>query len=200
MLNIPDAAKVNKFIPKKTFYEKANINTKTKEEFTNLLERITWLYKLSEDTIGISKTDDIEEIQIFELKVREKEIPKLVINTITKNIPYPILFVIKYEEEIMFSIKVELQHYTKWNEDINFNFNNINLKLVYENLVKSILRLGESTKNYKTSVDKHYKKEELLKEINLLETKIKKEKQFNRKVELNKNLNKLEKELEDLNV
>lgn len=199
MLNIPDAAKVKKFIPKKTFYEKANINTKTKEEFTNLLERITWLYKLSEDTMGISKTDDVEEIQIFELKVREKEIPKLVINTITKNIPYPILFVIKYEEEIMFSIKVELQHYTQWNEDISFNFNNINLKLIYENLVKSILRLGESTENYKTSVDKHYKKEELLKEINLLETKIKKEKQFNRKVELNKNLNKLEKELEELN-
>ena len=32
-----------------------------KDEFVNLVDRITWLYKLSPDTIGIPKTDNIEE-------------------------------------------------------------------------------------------------------------------------------------------
>jgi hypothetical protein len=63
MFELPKSCYVNKFIPKKVFYEKVGVSSNVKEEFINLVDRITWLYKLSEDTLGITKTDEIEEIQ-----------------------------------------------------------------------------------------------------------------------------------------
>lgn len=73
MLELSKDCYVNKFLPKKIFYEKVGVSSGDKDEFVNLVDRITWLYKLSPDTIGIPKTDSIEEIQIFQIDVREKE-------------------------------------------------------------------------------------------------------------------------------
>ena len=42
--------------------------------------------KLSEDTLGLTKTEEIEEIQIFQIDVKEKKIPLNVIKTIRKKI------------------------------------------------------------------------------------------------------------------
>ena len=105
MIELPKACVVDKFIPKKTFYEKVNISNSIKEEFTEKLSKIYWRYKISEDTINISKTEDVEEIEIFELELKEKYNCKNIIRIITKNIPYPILFYIKYESNFQYAIK-----------------------------------------------------------------------------------------------
>ena len=88
MIELPLSCVVDKYIPKKTFYEKVNISNSTKEEFAEKLSKIYWKYKLSEDTINISKTDEIEEIEIFELELKERYNAKNLIKIITKNMLY----------------------------------------------------------------------------------------------------------------
>ena len=66
-LKLPGNAYVNKFIAKSKFYERVSISSKLQNEFTKKIQKITWKYKLAEDTIGISKTDKVTEIQIFEI-------------------------------------------------------------------------------------------------------------------------------------
>ena len=73
---LPRAAFVNKFIPKNKFYEKAVLSTKLQKEFVDIIQKITWKYKLAESTIGITKTDKVIEIQIFEIELKEQVIPK----------------------------------------------------------------------------------------------------------------------------
>ena len=102
MFELPKACYVNKFLPKKIFYEKVGVSSGVKDEFVNLIDRITWLYKLSPDTIGITKTESIEEIQIFQIDVKEKRIPLSVIKTITKGVQYKILFVIKFNDDFCY--------------------------------------------------------------------------------------------------
>lgn len=68
---LPKTAYLNKFIAKSKFYEKANINYKLQKEFVEKIQRITWLYKLSEETIGITKTKNVTEIQIFEIALKQ---------------------------------------------------------------------------------------------------------------------------------
>ena len=97
MIELPRACVVDKFIPKKTFYEKVSLSNSIREEFTDKLSKIYWRYKISEDTINVSRTEDIEEIEVFELELKEKYNCKEIIRIVTKNIPYPILFYIKYE-------------------------------------------------------------------------------------------------------
>ena len=82
MIDFPERCKVNKFILKKTFYEKIGLSTAVKDDFVNYIEKIIWLYKLSEETIGITKTEKIEEIQVFELTLKSKIIPKNIIRII----------------------------------------------------------------------------------------------------------------------
>ena len=191
MLDIPKKCYVNKFLPKKLFYEKIAISPSVKEEFTNQVDRITWLYKISPDTIGISKTDNVEEIEVFQLDLKEKMIPKNVIKVITKGIPYKILFVIKFNDDFCYSVKVDDIFTTEWNDNINFVFNAINLEIVYENIVKSILKEESNNKKIDEIIDNRAYKADLEKRINQLKQKIKNEKQFNKKVELNKQLNEL---------
>lgn len=124
MIELPRACVVDKFIPKKTFYEKVNISNSIREEFTDKLSKIYWRYKISEDTINVSKTEDIEEIEIFELELKEKYNCKNVIRVITKNIPYPILFYIRYENDFQYAIKYNEEiYFSEWNNELTFSFN-----------------------------------------------------------------------------
>ena len=199
MFDLPKKCFVNKFIPKKVFYEKVGVSSKVKDEFVNVVDRITWLYKLSEDIIGITKTEEIEEIQIFQIDVKEKRIPLSVIKTITKGVQYKILFIIKFQNEYCYAIKVEDIYNSEWNDNIDFDFNAINLKILYENIVKKIIKEDTNEKSFSKIIEDNTYKLELEKKINKLQQKIKSEKQFNRKVELNRELNLLIKEMEELN-
>ena len=198
MFELPKECYVNKFIPKKVFYEKVGVSSGVKDEFVNLVDRITWLYKLSPDTIGISKTENIEEIQIFQIDVKEKKIPLSVIKTITKGVKYKILFLIKYNEDFCYSIKVDDIFTTEWNDTISFDFNAINLEILFENIVKVIIKEENNTKKFDEIIDNRNIKSNFEKRINQLKQRIKNEKQFNRKVEMNKELNKIQKELEEI--
>lgn len=197
MFELPKNCYVNKFLPKKIFYEKVGVSSGVKDEFVNLVDRITWLYKLSPDTIGIPKTESIEEIQIFQIDVREKRIPLSVIKTITKGVQYKILFFIKYNDDYCYSTKVDDIYTSEWNDNIDFKFNAINLEIVYEGIVKSIINEEDNNKKFEIIIEEKNNKNYIEKRINQLKQKIKNEKQFNKKVELNKELNKLNKEMED---
>lgn len=197
MFELPKNCYVNKFLPKKIFYEKVGVSSGVKDEFVNLVDRITWLYKLSPDTVGIPKTEKIEEIQIFQIDVKEKQVPLSVIKTITKGVQYKILFLIKYNNEICYSTKVDDIYTTEWNDNVIFDFNAINLEIVFENIVKQIIKEESNDKKFDEIIELKNNRDNLEKRINQLRQKIKVEKQFNRKVELNKELNILLKELED---
>ena len=199
MLELPKNCEVDSFIPKKTFYERVNISTTLKQEFINKLEKIIWKYKISQDNLNIAKTDEVEEIEIFELVLKEKCDVKNIIKVITKEIPYPILFKINYKNEYMYAIKYESDIIqTEWNENIEISINGLDLNAVYENLVKQIAGIDNNSIDVKKELEKIKEIELLEKEINKLKSNIEKEKQFNRKVELNKKVRKLEKEMEAL--
>lgn len=199
MIDFPERCKVNKFIPKKTFYEKIGVSTAVKDEFVNYIEKIIWLYKLSEETIGITKTEKTEEIQVFELTLKSRIIPKNIIRIITKSIPYKILFVLKLENEFCYAIRVvEDIYFTEWNEEITMNLVGLNLDDIYKGIVKSIIKEQDNDEEFEDIINKKNKVDELYKKIEQLNNKINNEKQFNKKVELNLELQKLNKEMEEL--
>lgn len=200
MLSIPNSCKVNKILPKKTFYNKVGINSNIKDVFINQIDKITWLHKISFETIGMPKTKEVEEIEIFQIDIKEKIIPSSIIKSITKNISYPILFVIKYGDNYCYAIRVEDNIYnTNWNEEISIDYNAISLEVLYQNIVKSIIKEQASYKDFNTLITNKSKQLELEKRLNMLENKLKQEKQFNRKVELNQEIRKIKEEYNAIN-
>ena len=192
---LPKEAFVNKFIAKNKFYEKANLSSKLQKEFVDKIQKITWKYKLSESTIGIARTESVTEIQVFEIELKEQVIPKNVLNVIDKNIPYQILYCFVYMDNVAYGItlkentRVDNYYFSDWNEDITFDFTGINLEKVYQKLVKAFIRDEARCKgSFNEIIDVDNKIKTLEAEIAALENRINKEKQFNRKVEINKAL------------
>ena len=201
MFNLPKECNVNKFIPKKTFYEKVNISKVIQQEFIDKVEKIIWKYKISEENINVSKTENVEEIEIFELVLKEKYEGKNIIKVITKEISYPILFFIKFNEEFQYAIKYKDNiYFSEWNNNIKFNFVDFNLEKVYENMVKAITNIEDNIENIQGELDKQQEIIKIQNEINKLENQIKKEQQFNKKVEINKRILELKEKMEILNV
>lgn len=192
-LHLPQQAFVNKFVAKNKFYERANISSRLQQEFVDKIQRITWKYKLAEETIGISKTEKVTEIQIFELELKEQVIPERVLKVIDRAIPYQILYKFQYKDFFAWGItlkegnKAENYYFSEWDEPVLFDFTGINLEKVYQKLVKAFIDAGSETKkDFKELVASEASKKQLQNEIATLDKKIKQEKQFNRKVDLNK--------------
>ena len=199
MIELPRACVVDKFVPKKTFYEKVNIPNSIREEFIDKLSKIYWKYKIAEDTINISKTENVEEIEIFELELKEKYNCKNIIRIITKNIPYPILFYIKYESNFQYAIKYNDEiFFSEWNDNISFTFSGLNIEVIYDNIVKSIVKIDNSVIDVNAELQKQNILQNLEKEISKLENKIRSEKQFNIRVQYNEQITEIKKKIEEL--
>jgi hypothetical protein len=200
-LNLPNSAFVNRFLSKQTFIKKISNG---KAIFSDI-EKITWAYKLSTSTINIDKTKQVEEIHIFNMILKSKDIPIKALKEINKLIPYPILFVFEYNEEFCYGISLldeKKYYFSKWNEEKEFNFVDTNLEKVYQNIVKQFLsNIEPDTRKdigFKETIEIDKKIAEISKSIEVLKGKIAKEKQFNKKTELNKDLKRLKKELNNL--
>ena len=194
MLNLPASTQVNRIIPKNRFLQEAN--SKIKKEFGQI-EKIIWQNNLSPKIINIEADEKIEEIQIFSIHLKEKLIPKNALSHIQKLIPYPILFILRYEDAFAYAIIYEKKLYLKgWSEIIDIDFNSPNTQALMQNIVKSFLTI--QTNDFAKSLKLQKQIEALEKEIKYLKSQIKKEKQFKYKVELNKRLLESKRELERL--
>ena len=205
---LPDNTIVNKFIAKSRFYERVSLSSKLQNEFINKIQKITWKHKLAENTIGINKTDNVTEIQIFEIVLKEQVIPGNILKVIDKSIPYQILYQFIYNGNIAYGITLKgktesssqnYYYFSDWNEDIDFDFTGINLEKVYQKLIKAFIPDDVKEQgDFDAIVGADSRIKSLKKEILTLERKIKKEKQFNRKVELNKFLLERQKQLKSI--
>ena len=81
----------------------------------------------------------------------------------------------------------ENYYFTEWNEKKIFDFTGIDLEKVYQKIVKTFISGEVQTKSsFNEIIDTDNKIKALENEIDALGSRILKEKQFNRKVELNK--------------
>ncbi len=193
-LNLPQSAYFNKFIPKSKFYEKAGINSKLQAEFVDKIQRITWKYKLAESTINIAKSPKVEEIQIFELELKVKYQPLQILKAIDKAIPYPILYILSYKESYAFAIAYDDEYiknryyFSDWDQEINFDFTGLDLEKVYQKLVRALLAYDKPQEEVQQAINYDYQINMIENRIDKLTLKMRREKQFNKKVDINREL------------
>ena len=216
MFGFPVSTEFNKRIPKQKFYENIEVSPAVKRIFVEQIHIIYWRNKLAAATLNLAAGDAVTEIEIFEVKLNTPQLDEAVLRQIDKAIPYHILFVLTYEGKAQAWIgykeassggnafKVNRYYHTDWmpENELQFMLGGLNMDAVYENLVRQIagdrLRtsIGESLKE---SVGRDEERRRLEKQIAALENKLNKEKQLNRKMELNAELKRLKKELAEIN-
>ncbi|HAT7753326.1 TPA: DUF4391 domain-containing protein [Legionella pneumophila] len=215
LLNFPDKAAVNRQITKKKLFEWIQANTAIKNLFTTQVERMIWAYKLSPETINLSSKDGIEEIQIFEIFLKGRELNNELLKTIDKIIPSPILFVIYDEEYIQYRAaykRISDADSTKWIIGDYFESSwmvkrykksdlpqALDLKTLYHSLLQELIPLAKrQDESIEQLLTRYQVLNQLERKLDQLQKKLQQEKQFKYKVEINAQLRDTQKQIKQL--
>lgn len=214
MFGLPKSTYFGKLVPKNKFYDKLTIDKKTERSFIDRIQTIRWVHKLSADTLNVEKGSSVKEVEVFLIKLKTSELDLNVLRQIDNQLHYHLIFILEYEdkyqlwtsykeESVNMAFKVGKYYHTDWvtEETFSLRIDGLNIDMVYENLVRQIAGdalLKENNESLKETVERRSAQEKLEKEITKLRAKVRKEKQFNRQVELNKQLKTLVKKLEEI--
>ncbi len=217
MLGFPKSTEFNKRVPKQKFYEQIEITPALKRNFIDKIRTIYWRNKLAATTLNAAAGERVTEIEVFEVRLSELSLDEAVLKQIDKEIPYHILFLLEYDgkyqawigykeaaESGKNAFKVSRYYHTDWmgEEALPLKIEGLNIDNIYDNFVRQIAGdalQADKSESLKESVEKETLRLNLQKQIASLETKIRKEKQLNRQMEMNTELKKLRKELEAVN-
>ena len=216
MLGLPKTTEFNKRIPKQKLYENLTVTPAIKRVFIDQIKVIYWRNKIAATTVNLAPGETVTEIEVFEIKLNSSQLDAAVLKHIDKEIPYHILFLLEYEGRYQAwtaykeeagsgtnAFKVGTYYHTDWmpEDELPLKLDGLNIDKVYENFVRQIAGDVLQTNNeesLKESVERDEKRKQLQKQIDSLRAKVCKEKQLNKQVQLNVELKRLRKELEDI--
>ena len=215
MIGLPKTTEFNKRIPKQKFYENMDISPALKKVFVEQVRIIYWKNKIAASTTNLAAGTDVTELEVFEVRLSSPVLDDSLLRQIDKEIPYHILFLLEYQGKYQAWIgykeaaasgnkafKVNGYYHTEWlaEDELPLKLEGLNVDVVYENFVRQIagdkLKTEAAGESLKESVQRDEKKKQLEKQIATLESKMRKEKQLNRQMEMNAELKKLRKEIE----
>lgn len=216
MLNLPKTTEFNRRIPKQKFYENLSVTPALKRIFIDQIKVIYWRNKIAPTTMNLAAGEAVTEIEVFEVRLTAPQLDVSVLKQIDKEIPYHILFLLEYEGKYQAwtaykesaasgtsAFKVGTYYHTDWmaEQELPLTLDGLSTDAVYENFVRQIaggVLQSESTESLKASVERDARRQELQKQITALQAKVRKEKQLNKQVQLNAELKRLRKELEEI--
>ena len=209
MLGLPKSTEFNKRIPKQKFYENLPVTPAIKTAFTEQIKIFYWRNKLAATTLNLAPGKLATEIEVFEIRLTSPDLDEDILRLIDREIPYHILFLLEYDGKYQAAMgykeaassgkaafKVERYYRTEWltEEELSLHLEGLTIDAVYENFIRQIAGdrlVGNKNTTLKESVEQQKQREQIEKQIAALETKMKKEKQLNRKMELKAEIKKL---------
>jgi hypothetical protein len=212
----PEAAAVGRVIPKERLYAEAGVTKALRQRFIDEIQRVRWAYKLSEESLHLRGRDDVAEIQVFEVELKGTDVSESVLTSIDKSVPSPIIFELHRtsaaKEEVQLAAaqkepgargpKLSGYFRGEWvrsDSERSALPPALDLAGLYAQLLTTLmpvpLRPGEELSG---AVDRMARVRKLKREISALDKRVHLEPQFNRKVELRRDLRARQAELDEL--
>ena len=202
MYGLPQRTEINKPLHKTKVFEKFDLTASQRDSFDADISRMFITHVVAESTIPTIKAgNEIADFYIIEVTLKRREYAPKNIELLAKFIPRKILFVLHFEEKAQFAI-----HHTKlicseWQQRdmLNVPLAGLDLDAVWENIVATIGSITVQEGNTLTEqIKSDEQKTKLQKQILLLQQKLNKEKQYNKQIEINAEIKRLKKQLNDI--
>ena len=214
ILNYHKDVIVDRVVPKTMFYKFMEVNPRMKVRFVNDVVKITWLYKLSANTLNVTSSDDLVEIDVFVATLKEQNCPTDLFTFIDTNMPHHIVFILEYDNSYMI-----LLNYKDWADNTHTKFkitksfaslwmdeNRLSLEIqgqslsrIYENFVAQVSGIGEHKAGAMAEiVDLKKRIAAMEAELQNLQKKMRKEPQYDKQVKMNNQVKAKRHELDEL--
>jgi hypothetical protein len=214
-ISYPKQATFGRNLPKNKIYEHSGANTRLKELFVEQVEQIVWQYKLAPETINLPAKPGVPEIQVFAIQIKTPDLHLDLLRCIDGAVQFPILFELSFDGQTQVVAAYKrpneadasrwiLSDYftTAWlpsNTERAPMPIALDLSGLYQQVLQRLIplpaRQRESLADLVTRVEQIASKQ---RDVEKMAGKLAKEKQFNRKVEINGTLRHLKDELEQL--
>ena len=214
ILGYPQSTIVDKVVPKTMFYKFMEVNQRMKVRFVNDVAQICWLYKLSANTINVTASEELIEIDVFVVTLKAQDCPIDVFTFIDTNMPHYIVFILKYEEQYMLLInykewkdnthtqfKITKSFATTWmnQSQIALDIQGQSLPRIYDNFVAQVSGIGEHKAGALAEIVELKKRIATMEsELQSLEKRMRKEPQYDVQVKMNKQVKAKRQELAGL--
>ena len=211
MIKLPSTTIVNRRIPKDRFYSGRNNAAELKVLFTEAVEKVVWMNKLSPNTMNFPPSEEIREIEIFETTLAVKAVDRRLYAAMDEAVkPHVVLHIIKALDNVEVVMgfrqpgdKTARYYARTWAdvESVELDFASQSLDALYLSLMRQLsegvfaVDSGASVADAKA---KNARRQTIEAAIGKLERELKKEKQLNVQMKLNKELKLLKKALEEL--
>lgn len=215
LFSFPESAAFGRMLPKNKIYEHGNPSAAVRQLFVRQVGEIVWQYKLAPETINLKPSRTVSEIQIFSILLKGEELKTEVLRCIDLAIPFPIIFELRRDERVQpiaaFK-RLSEAGASKWVVSEYFDGDWVaantprkslpmvlDLGTLYNHLLTSLMpyppRPGEDLQKRVERMERIRLRQ---RELERCEARLRKERQFNRKVAINAELRDLKQELEGL--
>ena len=184
------------------FYKFMEVNLRMKSRFVNDVVNIIWLYKLSASSLNVTDTEEMKEIEVFVVNLKQPDCPTDLFSFIDTNMPHHIVFVLMHDNSAMLLI-----NYKDWADDTHTKFRirqafaspwmpiadlelivqGQSLPRIYDNFVAQVSGIGEHKAGSMAEIVE-LKKQIAAAEADLqsLEKRMRKEPQLDKQLQMNK--------------
>ena len=198
MLGLPKSTEMKKQLPKNLIFTKFSLNTAAKERFDADIKRIAIVNEISTTSTAIAKGDTVNSFFVILVSLKQEKVDERNIGLISRLINQNLLFILEYEGKAKLAVYHSKLISGEWKptDELSVQLKGLNLDAVWENI---IVQVGAIQIEQGNTLDEQIQADEqrkiLLKQIEILESKARAEKQPKRKYELVQMGKKLKEEL-----
>lgn len=98
LLRWPEAARVDRVIPKERLYTAGKVSSALKQRFVDEVQRARWAYKLGEESLRLAPGSFVTEIQVVVVELKGPNLDNSVLASIDKAIPSQVVFELRRED------------------------------------------------------------------------------------------------------
>ena len=200
---LPSSTEIRKPIHKKILYAKfpTELSGERRRQFDDDIGRIIITNEISSVSVNIKEGEQVKSVFVLQVELKNKAYNERNIVLISKLFGQHLLIVLKYVDEVQFATYQTRLLHSEWMEADNacIKLLGLDLDAVWENLVTQISGIVVTDDH---SLDEQIvieqEKAKLLKQIEELDRKARKEMQAKKKFEMFQRLKEYQKKLQDL--
>lgn len=198
----PASAQFGRSVPKNSIYQHGTPSAAIKQLFVRQVAQITWQFKLAPETINLPSTRSVPEIQVFGIALKGDELKTEVLRSIDLAIPFPIVFELQCDDKVQPIAAYKRPSEADARQWVTSDYFAgdwtaadapraplpvvFDLEALYHHMLRALLphpaRSGEALPTQVERMDRILRTE---RELARCEAQLKKEKQYNRQVEIN---------------
>lgn len=211
----PEAAKVDRLIPKQRLYAEASASAAVKQRFVDEVQRVRWAYKLGEESLRLAPGETVTEIQVFVIELKGSDLHNSLLVCVDRAILGQVIFELRREtgggaEQAMTAAYKHSGGRTKPVDYFRTTWIEadqprvplpaaLDMDGLYDQLLGGLFPYPmRPSEDLSAALERMGRIHSLGREISALEKRVRTEAQFNRKVELRNQLRTRQADLDDL--